>query len=352
MNVFAFTRIKLTIWYVTAIMAVSIMFSLVIYTGISRNIEDVFYRAEMRLRNSPNLGQQVVKQIIEQKTNGEGLVPMDNGDILDQFFIEELRLSKQKVFNNLLHANILILLLSSIASYVLASKTLEPIEKTLLEQKRFIADASHELRSPLTSLKTTIEVSLRDKALNSQSKKILSDNLEDVDALDKLITSLLQLASQENKTIVKQLIDINEVISRVIKTMKPLADKKGVKFTYKSKHQQILASETSLIQLMTILIDNAIKYSNFGGKVTVQVLPQKRYIVIRVVDKGIGIHGKYLPHIFDRFYRVDTNRTVSTRPGFGLGLSVAKQIVENHHGTLLVESEICKGSVFTVKLPV
>jgi two-component system, OmpR family, sensor histidine kinase CiaH len=351
MNVFAFTRIKLTALYVAAIMAVSIMFSVVIYSGITRNVEDVFFRAEQRMRNSPGLGQQVVKQIIE-KQNVSQVNNVDGQAVLDQFFIEELKLSKRKVFNNLLYANLFILLISSIVSYALASKTLKPIEQILLEQKRFIADASHELRTPLTSLKTAIEVSLRDKALPLKSKKILQDNLADVNSLQNLIDSLLQLASQENKTIVKQLIDVHEILSKAIKTVRPLAKQKNIKIISKLSHQQILASDTGLNQLFTILLDNAIKYSNPKGKIHVILACKKRQVIIKIKDSGIGINKKYLKHIFDRFYRIDDSRTVSLKPGYGLGLSVAKQIVQNHSGEISVMSESNKGSTFIVKLPI
>lgn len=352
MNVFAFTRIKLTAWYVTAIMAVSIMFSIVIYAGITRNIEDVFLRAGMHLRNNPGLTQQVTQEILERQNLSTASSNLTKRDVLEQFFIDELVASKRKVFHNLLFANFLILVLSSIVSYVLASKTLRPIEETVLEQKRFIADASHELRTPLTSLKTAIEVSLRDKSLNKKAKKILSENLEDVDALKDLIDSLLQLASQESKTVVKQLVDVQEIMSRALKMVQPLAEAKNITLTTNLLHQQLLSSEADLQQLFTILLDNAIKYSNQKGEVSVRFSKQKRCLTVVVSDTGIGINKKYLPYIFDRFYRIDSSRTSSQRPGFGLGLSVAQQIVQNHAGEISVSSEIGKGTTFTVTFPI
>jgi signal transduction histidine kinase len=351
MNVFTLTRIRLTVWYVCAIMFVSIMFSFVIYKGVTKNIEDVFSRAEMRMRNTPKLSKQVVQKIIEQQPTEHSNTQLNKNELLEHFFIEEVKLSKRQAFTNLVYANLLILVLSTLASYLLASKTLQPIEETLIEQKRFIADASHELRTPLTSLKTSIEVSLRDKSLNQKSKKILRDNLEDVDSLKNLIDSLLQLASQENRAVVKQLIDIQEVITLSIKTIRPLAKNKKIEIVSKLEHKQLLASQASLIKLFTILLENAVKYSNSGDTISIAVKSNKKCILIKVTDTGIGINQKYLSHIFDRFYRVDESRTVSQRPGFGLGLSVAKQIVENHNGQIFVESSIGKGTVFTVKMP-
>ncbi len=133
--------------------------------------------------------------------------------------------------------------------------------------------------------------------------------------------------------------------------MQPLAQQKGVKLVSKLKHQQVLGSDTGLLQLFTVLVDNAIKYTNQGGKVRIEVVVKKKTIVISISDTGVGIHKKYLPYIFDRFYRVDASRTQSQRSGFGLGLSVAKQVITNHKGSILVCSEIGKGTTFTVTLP-
>lgn len=351
MNVFTFTRIKLTVFYVAAVMVVSSMFSYVIYRGVSQNIEQSFIRAESRLRNAPEFAQQFFMQASSAAMERSLDVSVDSPQELHQLFFEELQQSKKKVLFHLFMTNVFIFLASSVASFSLAGRTLRPIEEVLSEQKRFIADASHELRTPLTSLKASIEVSLRDKSLDNKTKHILMNNLEDVDALKDLIDSLLQLASQENKTVIKQLIDVHEVMIKVLKTVQPLANEKGIKVIGKLQHQQLLASETSLQQLFTILLDNAIKYSNAGGKIKVEIIPKRKSLVITVSDTGIGINKKYIPNIFDRFYRIDSSRTCSQKPGFGLGLSVAKQIVANHNGTISVNSEIGKGTTIFVTIP-
>lgn len=350
-GVFFTARIKLTLWYVGAVLFVSLMFSAIIYAGVSRNIEESFARAELRLRNAPAPGQQMLlKQIAEQQRFQQATASSEH-ELLHQFFLDELSASKQKVLIQLGFANALILLAATIVSYVLAGKTLQPLEESMLEQKRFIADASHELRTPLTSLKTAIEVSLRNSKLSTDARELLEANLSDVNALHELITSLLQLASQERKSVIKQLVDVHEVISKAVKTIQPLADEKDIHVVKKLKHQQILASESGLTELFTILLENAVKYNKQGGKIWVSAVVQNRKLVVRVRDTGIGINTKYIPHIFDRFYRIDASRTVSQRPGFGLGLSVAKQIAENHKGCITVKSEIGSGTTFTVILP-
>lgn len=358
MNIIKSARLQLTLWYVGALMTVSLMFSFVIYLGISQNIESTFIRAEARINSgnpsSPGVGvgQQLIKKAVQDPKISEATVAgKTTRELIHELFLEELSAAKYKVFLNLLVANGFILIASALVSYILAGKSLAPIEASMLEQKRFIADASHELRTPLTSLKTAIEVSLRDTSISKNAQEILEANLEDVDALNDLIDSLLLLASQERKTVIKQLVDIHEVINRAVKTVQPIAQEKNITILKKLQHQQILASEAGLTELLTILLDNAVKYSTSQGKVIITTKTVRNNISITVSDTGIGISKKYIPHIFDRFYRIDSCRTTSQRPGFGLGLSVAKQVVENHNGTISVSSEIGVGTTFTISLP-
>lgn len=113
----------------------------------------------------------------------------------------------------------------------------------------------------------------------------------------------------------------------------------------------ILANKEELTQLFTILIDNAIKYSYEKNTIIISTHKEAHMLSIDVIDTGIGIEKEAIPHIFDRFYRADSSRTKQNIPGYGLGLSIAKNIVQDHHGTITVQSEINKGSTFTVKLP-
>lgn len=327
------------------------MFSMVIYSGVTKNIENSFARAESKLFINPNAGKHLLKSAQRDITFLEATDSSSVHAALHDLFLDEIRESKQQVFFHLLFANLVILIISSILSYILAGKTLEPLEESMLEQKRFVADASHELRTPLTSLKTAIEVSLRDKKLSKKTQSILKANLADVESLNNLIDRLLQLASSEQKTLLKQLVDIREIVGKAHKTVEPLMQLKNISYSQTVPHQQILASQQTMTELFTILLDNAVKYSNQKGKISVTAHVSKKKLVITVSDTGVGIHKKYLPYIFDRFYRVDACRTSSQRPGFGLGLSVAKQIVSSHGGEISVDSEIGVGTTFTIVLP-
>lgn len=266
------------------------------------------------------------------------------------FFAEDLAAAKRRVLFILLYANGAILIFSGTAGYFLAGKTLKPIEGAMEEQKRFVADASHELRTPLTALKTSMEVALRDKKMPlKEARKTIKESLEDIDNLQSLTNGLLNLTHYQDNDgrLVFEEVDLAEVIKKAYKKISPLAKKKGVEIEFQVDTSQIEANKESLEEMLVIFLDNAIKYTSEGGKVTVRAKFEKRYAVLEIKDTGIGIDKKDLPHIFDRFYRVDKSRSET---GFGLGLSIAKRIIDLHRGSIDVSSTIGKGTTFTIKL--
>lgn len=345
MRIFEITRIRLTAWYVFIIMAISTMFSFVIYQGITHNIEASFMNAETRMERGP--GQISLQMLAESR----GMSTEEAKAMLHDLLVEELENSKKNVFILLLVTNGVIFSLSSIVSYYLAGRTLMPIQEMIDEQKRFIADASHELKTPLTSLKTSIEVSIQSGKLPKDIEKLFQYNLEDVNALSNLIDRLLGLASLETKKVVFSNLDLKEVIKTAVKRVRYLSKEKAIKFKISTKNYQLVGDEASLTELFVILFDNAIKYSSKGGKIDVTVKCTRTSVIIKVADNGIGISEEHLPNIFDRFYRIDSSRTLTNLHGYGLGLSLAKKIVENHRGSIKVSSELSKGTTFIIKLP-
>jgi signal transduction histidine kinase len=233
----------------------------------------------------------------------------------------------------------------------LAGLTLDPISKMVKKQKEFVGNASHELRTPLTSLKTEIEVALRDRKLGlMQAKKILRSNLDDVNSMQRLSNYLLELNRYENSDINLEIkkIDLAEMVARVIKKVEPVAGKKKIKIIAKLQKVKVNGNEDALIELSTILIDNAIKYSGEGKSVEVKT---KSGGVLEVKDFGIGIPKADLPHIFERFYRAESSRSKGKIDGYGLGLSIAKSIVDKLGGKIRVDSKPRQGSTFSVQLP-
>jgi two-component system sensor histidine kinase CiaH len=251
-------RLKLTTWYLLIIMTISLSFSGVIFRSVTREFQRRLNLIERRL-----------------DLRGRGFNPPVGQT---RFFIQDIKESRQKVLFILLYTNGVIFAFSALAGYFLAGKTLSPIEEVVEEQKRFVADASHELKTPLTALQTSIEVALRDKKLKlKDSKKILKESLEDIDSLKKLTNSLLSLARyQQDNNFTKERLDLKDVIENVYKKISPLAKKKKIQLKIKTKSVKISANKESLEKLITILLDNAVKYTPKNGKVTLDIRKNKR----------------------------------------------------------------------------
>lgn len=329
---FTKARLKLTVWYLAIIMTISLSFSAFIYRGIMfefrRRLNAIEHRLELRRHGfRPPVGQV-------------------------QFFVQDLEDAKRHVLSILLYTNGIILVISAAAGYFLAGKTLRPIEKAMEEQKRFVADASHELRTPLTALTTAIEVALRDKKLKlKDARRVLKGGLEDIDDLRLLTNNLLAFARYPNNNVSFEEIELASIITRAIAKVAPITKKKKIKLTKRLGKTNVVSDQKSLEKLFVILIDNAVKYTRKGGNISVTVKKDKGKAKIDIADTGVGIAKEDIPHIFDRFWRADQSRTKSATPGFGLGLSMAKQIVKQHKGSISVLSTPGKGSTFTIILP-
>ena len=338
------TRIKLTAWYLVIIMAISLFFSTFIYLGVTREF-DRLLRIEKFRNEHPELGERYIQRPVWDTDT----IPLPKPP--DPALIQA---SKVRVVEGLAGINFIILLLSALAGYFLAGRTLRPIKNMVDEQNRFITDASHELNTPLTSLKTSIEVNLRDKKLNlDKAKEVLLSNLEEVNSLQALSDELIKITQYQkaNGNFKLDKVNIANIINAAVLKIKPQADKKQIKISTKTLKSFVSADERSLTELFTILLDNAVKYSPQKTTIELRVENLDSKIKIIVKDNGIGIDKGELSFIFDRFYRTDKSRTKQQVLGYGLGLSIAKRIVSLHGGSLSVESIKGKGSKFTVTIP-
>lgn len=327
-------RIKLTAWYVLIIAIISVLFSIAIYVTVNRELE--------RLEHS-----QIVRQLQWQRLGPGPAIAMP-----DDIDVSEVRF---RIIMTLGLVDASIVLLSSLAGYFLAGRTLAPIAEMVDDQNRFIADASHELRTPLTSLKSEIEVTLRDKKIGLRdTKALLVSNLEEVNKLQNLSDNLIKLTQYHkvngNMTFKEE--SIKNIISESMSKVSGVAKAKKIKIISNVKDTKIEVEKNTLTELFVILLDNAVKYSGKGKKVTVESSKTDGHIIVKVADQGIGITKEDVPHIFERFYRGDKSRTKSDTDGYGLGLSIAKEIVSKHNGSIAVESDSGKGTIFSVKLPV
>ncbi|WP_278937220.1 sensor histidine kinase [Phascolarctobacterium faecium] len=239
--------------------------------------------------------------------------------------------------------------------YYLAGRSIKPIREMFKRQREFVADASHELRTPLTVMGIAAEGMEGDT--DSNFSEFTVDTLKtmriEIKRMNNLVAALLSLARNDAGAgdLKLEQVNFNVLFEQTLGTLSMLAEQKGLKLEQRLAQERLIiwGDRMRLEQLLTILVDNAIKYSA-RGTVTVSALRQNRQLVIKVEDEGIGIDTQDIERIFERFYRVDKART-RAEGGFGLGLPIAKLIVEQHQGTIEVESKKNGGSSFIVKLP-
>ncbi|MBC9784776.1 sensor histidine kinase [Heliobacterium chlorum] len=245
------------------------------------------------------------------------------------------------------------------AAYYMAGRAMVPIVQSFTRQREFVADASHELRTPLSVLHSSIEVIEADdrRNLSEFSQQVLSDMKDEVRRMTRLVGDLLTLARADsgNLELLRETFDLRSLIDQILRTFQHQATSKGVALEAEGLPTiPIWGDRERIAQLLFILVDNAVKYTPIGGKITLSlaVAKQTKGQQVRVIvqDSGIGIPLNDQPRIFDRFYRVDKGRS-RQMGGTGLGLSIARWIVEAHGGTIQVESTPGRGSTFSVSLP-
>jgi two-component system, OmpR family, sensor histidine kinase CiaH len=336
------TRLILTLWYVLIAVFITGFFSVLMYNGFRFEFERGIQR--QKAITSTQLPPQCLSSDDQENSN----IPMKR---FDPQIIEEI---KEHVLTQILTIDAIIVFFSALGGYFLAGRTLRPIKKMVSEQNRFITDSSHELRTPLTAARTSLEVGLRDKALTlEQAKELLRSNLEDITNMQTLSDKLLLLAQyqKQNSHIPFTTISLLETLQQSVDKVMPLAKQKNISISVTPKEYTVIANKDMLEELFIILLDNAIKYSPDNSKIVVSSKKIDKSIAIQIKDQGKGIDKKDIPYIFDRFYRTDKSRSKKNVRGYGLGLSIAKKIVNIHHGIIHVASKVGEGSTFTIQLP-
>ncbi len=245
---------------------------------------------------------------------------------------------------------------SAWSGYVLAGKAMKPIRVAVEQQKRFAADASHEFRTPLSIFQTTLElIEMEDgKRLSDFSLQAIGDLKDELKRTNRLVENLLFLARSDHDELRLQYeaSDLNEVMMYCSRLFTPVAKAKGIELTAQSAGKApITADREKLMQMLYILLDNAVKYTREGGKIFLSLKEDDAgAYMLQVRDTGIGIARGEIEKIFERFYRVDKSRS-RTQGSTGLGLSIASWIAEMHGGAIEVESEPGEGTTFQVRLP-
>ena len=320
---------KLTASYLLVVMIISLVFSAVVYRVGSDNL---------------------LYGLTRETTELSSAFPIFSGTKFAAPNPADLNAAKRHLIDELILTNLFVLVGAGFISYILARETLKPIEDAHEQQKRFTADVSHELRTPLTALKMESEVALMDESLNPKElKKVITSNIEEASKLDNLINSLLRLTRLEAGELQKQfvVIKLNDLVNEAIAHINQQAEAKKILIKYTKSSLIIKGDKDSLVQMLVIFLDNAIKYSPKSSIITIKAAKENNQVILNIKDNGSGIDAKDLSHVFERFYRADSARKGSS--GFGLGLSIAKLIADVHDADITIHSQLNRGTNVEVR---
>lgn len=317
----------------TLVMSISIMFSFVLYNVVSGELLDGLRRQSARIYNQYPI------------FHNDGLLRPN----------QDLRISDHAIVLRLISFNIIVLITAGFASYLLARRTLRPIEESHRQQKLFTANVSHELRTPLTAIRMEDEVVLLNKHNTKEElTATIKSNLEEVDKIESLINNILKLTKLENDEFHAEFrpISLIETINQSIENLKHLSLKKSISINFEPiADLNVIGDKESITQLLVIILDNAIKYSHTASSIDIEFKKEDRKQAVLIVkDFGIGIKKDKLPLIFNRFYQADSSRNNQSE-GYGLGLSIAKSITDLHDGSIEVDSKDGKGTTVKIYLP-
>jgi len=325
-------KITLTVIYSAIFVALFLLFGTGIYIWFNRSLGEG-YITEVRDRRAPYSSQ------FTQESRDVVLV---SGEVA----LEQLR-------TILLIGGGAFLILTPLLAWYLTERTLKPVEAANASQKKFVSDAAHELRTPLAILSGEMQVAIKKRRKIKDYQDLIKSSREEVDRLTLLMDDLLFLSRHTISSYRSQFkkVDITDVLSIVVSNFKKRLRQKHIllKFIPPEELVSVKGDEEMLITLFNNLVDNAIKYSEKGGKVKVMTWPNKKMVTVSITDNGIGISKTEINKIFTRFYRSEKTRHLSR--GFGLGLSIVDAITKAHRGTIKVISQLHRGSTFLVNLP-
>jgi signal transduction histidine kinase len=250
----------------------------------------------------------------------------------------------------------LLMLCVAAASWWVAGLAMRPIHRAYEQMQQFTADAAHELRTPLAATRASVEASLLLETLpEAEARNTLHIVQRQILRLSQLTQDLLFLAraDRQRSALPRKLVSLQELVMDLEEELQPLVIAQDIHLKIEMNEQQpihVMGDEERLYRLFSNLITNAIQYTPKAGQVTVTVTREERHAIVRVQDTGIGIAAAEQKRIFNRFYRVNSDRSRATG-GAGLGLAISKAIVQAHKGSIQVQSQLDRGSIFTVRLP-
>jgi two-component system, OmpR family, sensor histidine kinase CiaH len=259
----------------------------------------------------------------------------------------------EHLFSIILYTDVVCFFITIVLSYFLAKRTLAPLAESYAQQKQFVADTAHELRTPLAVMKAGHEVLLQKDRSVAEYIVGIKSALEEINRLVTLTNQLLFLARSAETPVDSGVCMLSEVVTVNVTLLQNYAVSKQITLSADITPAIVVQGQADAYgQVVMNLIKNAIDYTEPTGTVRVTLYPSGTGCMLTVTDTGIGIPADKLSYIFERFYKVDTARTSSASSGSGLGLAIVKDIVTKKNGTISVESVVGKGTTMTVQFPI
>jgi len=262
-------------------------------------------------------------------------------------------IAQDRLERTLLILNGAMIIIVPVIAWLMTRRTLAPVQHIHEQQKQFVSDVAHELRTPLSIMSGELEVALKKERTSEDYRQVLNSSKQETDRLIELSENLLFLAraDQGRQTMEFENVDITDLIGSIIASLQGESTKKEIAVHFEPEEEPTFArgQPAMLRRLFLNLIDNAIRYTPSQGEIWTSLATGKQYTEVKIRDTGVGMAPEEQEKIFNRFYRVDASR--SRTKGYGLGLAICRSIVELHHGRITVRSALGKGSTFTVTLP-
>lgn len=305
-----------------------------------------------------NLLENVVNDVISAKTKSGELKKYklafacdENKDniIVAVADISHINKEMASIWITSMSLSFLLVLIIFLVSLVLSKIIIKPVESSIDEQKRFIADASHELKTPLTVISANNKILLDKFKKNKDAVEWLESSQEEIKDMNLIVSDMLALAKTDSKeNITKKKANISKIAKQVCLQFDAVAYDKNIFLNFDiADDLEFVCNEVLIKRLFVILVDNAIKYEQYGGSVNIKLFKENDKYIFLVKNSGSLIPSEDLPHIFERFYRVDKSRSSS---GTGLGLAIAKNIASIHGGNIIATSNEKEGTIFKVIL--
>jgi len=320
--------IKLTLNYILIITVLCFFVSSLMYINLVKNTTELFKQEQTRIEK---------KFGVEDKRYSKKV----------QFIEDGIKDIQNKAIINLVGLNLIIISIVGFLAYFFAKKTINPIEESVRKQKEFISNVSHELKTPLTALKSSFEIDLKTKG--SDLKETLKSGIEEVDKMNLLIDGFLKLSkmdAQKHQLMVENF-DLKKCLEDIFRRKDKEFLEKELKVKFYLNNETVITDKFLFSELLSIIIDNAIKFNSNNGGIYINSYSEAEFDFISIRDEGIGIKEENKIKIFERFFKEDASRT--RLDGFGVGLALAKEISELLNCEIIVNTRYKKGTEFILK---